>query len=309
MTCSLRDFLTDRPVLVLDGAMGTELHRRGAALPLPLWSAHPLIHAPQLVRAVHADYAMAGADILTTDTFRTNLRALRRAGMERRWEELNLRAVQLAFEARDRHPESRPILIAAGIAPVEDCYEPGSVPEPPELLEEHGRQAALLAQSGADFLLFETLGTIREAAAAAEAGAATGREFCVGFICGSEGRLLSGEPLVEAVAAVERFQPAALFVNCTPLPDIATALSELLRLTSCPVGCYANTVLPDNAPVEDEEAGRAYAREALAWVSAGARIVGGCCGTTPGVIRRVADAVKPEGQIPAPGECPSGATA
>lgn len=82
--------------LVLDGAMGTELERRGLAAPLPLWSAGALLSAPDAVAAVHRDYLAAGADILVANTFRTNPRTLRSAGRFDDGERLNHLAVDLA---------------------------------------------------------------------------------------------------------------------------------------------------------------------------------------------------------------------
>ncbi|HEU4334332.1 MAG TPA: homocysteine S-methyltransferase family protein, partial [Candidatus Eisenbacteria bacterium] len=76
----LRSRLIRGEVILLDGAMGTELDRRGVATPLPLWSAAALIEAPEVVRAIHEDSIRAGADVVTTNTFRTTARTMRRAG-------------------------------------------------------------------------------------------------------------------------------------------------------------------------------------------------------------------------------------
>src|SRR5512146_2033834 len=85
--------------LLLDGATGTELQRRGVDTSLPLWSARALLEAPEVLRAIHADYIAAGADILTTNTFRTHRRTLTRAGLGERTHELTQLAVKIAREA------------------------------------------------------------------------------------------------------------------------------------------------------------------------------------------------------------------
>ncbi len=291
------EFLEQRRLLILDGAMGTELLRQDVDLAEPLWSANAILRAPHLVRNMHFHYLNAGADIITTNTFRSNVRALRKAGMQDRWEEVNLRAVELAFEARERYRPARPVLIAGGLAPVEDCYRPADVPPDDALRDEHGRQAALLAMLGVDFLLAETMMTVRESAAVAQACAATGKEFAVSFVTDRGGALLSGESLAEAVAAVAAYGPAALLVNCVPARDMHRVFSILRSHSPVPCGCYANTGDPGSA---GEEAIRrdvdieGFVEASRAWVEAGARIVGGCCGTTPAHIEALVLAHVPE---------------
>ncbi len=293
----LSELLAQRPLLILDGATGTELLRQDLDLPAPLWSANAILRAPHMVRNIHFHYLNAGADIITTNTFRSNLRALRKAGMEDRWEEVNLRAVEFAFEARERYRPARPVLIAGGIAPVEDCYRPEDVPPDDELREEHQRQAALLAMLGVDFLLAETMMTVREAAAAAEACAATGKEFAVSFVTDATGVLLSGEPLPDAVAAVTAFGPAALLVNCVAAADMRTAFETLHRISPVPAGCYANTGHP--GPLGEDAIRRdvdveGFVDASRALIDAGARIIGGCCGTTPEHIEALVRQYVPE---------------
>jgi S-methylmethionine-dependent homocysteine/selenocysteine methylase len=277
--------------------MGTELLRQKVDLSAPLWSANAILRAPHLVRNLHYHYLNAGADIITTNTFRSNIRAMRKAGMEDRWEEVNLRAVEFAFEARERYRPARPILIAGSLAPIEDCYRPEDVPPDDELREEHRQQAALLTMLGVDFLLAETMMTVRESAAVAQACAATGKEFAVSFITDRDGILLSGEPLAEAVAAVAAYRPAALMVNCVPAGAMHQAFRVLHEHSPVPCGCYANT--GDPGPLGEEAIRRdldveGFVEASRAWVASGARIVGGCCGTTPAYIEGLAHAHVPE---------------
>ena len=92
---SFRRLLETRGPLILDGAMGTELQRRGVDIGLPLWSANALVAAPDIVLQIHRDYIAAGADIITTNTFRTTPRAFRNAGLPDRSAELTASAVHL----------------------------------------------------------------------------------------------------------------------------------------------------------------------------------------------------------------------
>lgn len=281
---TLSALLEQKAVIILDGAMGTELHAQGVDIGLPLWSANALLRAPHVVRNIHFHMLHAGADVLTTNTFRSNPRALEKAGYGSRWEELTLRAVELAFEARERYHPARPVLVAGGLAPVEDCYRPDLVPSPAELQEEHGRQAEMLAMLGADLLLVETMLSVREAAAAAAACAETGKEFAVSFVCDAEGRLLSGESLEEASAAVTPHAPAALMVNCVSALHIRRAHAALRAATAIPTGVYANTGNPEpgeHVETHEDVDVDGFAEATAACVGDGARIVGGCCGSTP----------------------------
>jgi S-methylmethionine-dependent homocysteine/selenocysteine methylase len=278
---------------MLDGAMGTELRRRGVDTGLPLWSAAAVVTHPQIVRRIHLEYIESGADVITTDTFRTTARTFGRAGLSDRSEELTARAVALAIEAcaaaRDRD-----VLIAGSIAPLEDCYRPDLVPSGGELLEEHAELATRLARYGVDFLLLETMGTVREAEAACTAALATGKEVVVSFLVRENGTLYGGEPLEEAVRAVSRPGVLALSLNCLSPRVLESPLQLLRSLSDLPLAVYGNIGRPGEehseefvADVSPEE----YASYALGWVRTGASIVGGCCGTTPATMRALREAL------------------
>lgn len=282
-------------VLVLDGAMGTRLGELGHPLVRPLWSAEPLLTAPQVVREVHRQYIAAGADILTTNTFRTNLRTFVAAGLgeleARRATEL---AVRLAQEAVERSG-GRSIRIAGSIAPVCDCYHPEMVPGFAELLSEHRLLAVWLAESGVDLALIETMNTMREAVAAAQAAREAGLEVWVSFLCGSqEDRLLSGERLDEAVQAVVGEGATAVGVNCLPVELGAPCLRRIGSITDRPMLVYANggKVESDGRWRVDESLTPArYGEYCRLWIQAGARFIGGCCGTGPAHIQAVRNTV------------------
>ena len=303
-----------RPLL-LDGATGTELNRRGVSTDLPLWSARALLEAPDILRQIHADYLAAGAEVLTTNTFRAHRRSLARAGLGARARELTFLAAQIAAEipnpksqipnqkTGDRGPETEipnlksqipnlksQIILAGSLAPLEDCYSPELVPPPAECEREHAEMAQNLAEAGVDFILIETMNTAREAAAAAQAAAATGLPFAVSFVCRSDGRLFSGESVTAAARAVLPFGPALLGINCTPTLTLHEPLAELAAVTTLPLAAYGNVghtddvsgwTLTDDVPPEE------YARYAARWLETAPnlRLLGGCCGTSPAHIR------------------------
>jgi len=274
-------------IRLLDGATGTELERRGVPCALPLWSAHALLDAPDVVRAIHRDYARAGATALTANTFRTQAHGLARAGLASRAEELSASAVRLAREgAREAGVESP--LVLGSAAPLEDCYSPELVPGDSILARAHAAHAHSLAAAGADAILIETMNTAREAEAALRAAREAGLDALVSFVCGPDARLLSGEPLGEAIARVAALGPLAVGVNCAPWSVLAPCL-PVLRAASLPFFAYANL----GAPLAEGARTRSltpakFAREAAGWFAAGAAGVGGCCGTTPAHIAALA---------------------
>jgi len=277
--CSIRERLAAPAPLLLDGATGTELARRGIEIEVPEWSTRALLTAPEIVQSVHASYVAAGAELVTANTFRTHARNLSAAGLEARSAELTRLAVKLAREAAGDAS-----WIAGSQAPLEDCYSPQLTPPTADLEVEHGRMARCLADCGVDVILVETQPTIREAVIAAGAAASTGVPTFVSFVCGSDARLLSGETIHDAIDAVRGCRSAAILVNCLPSTAVPAALRAMRACADVPIGAYANIGYADSRgqwvstgdvdPV-------VYAARAREWVDAGARIVGGCCGTTP----------------------------
>lgn len=277
------------PPLLLDAAMGSDLDRRGLRTTLPLWSAIGLIERPDLVRAIHRDNLASGADIITTNTFRSTARTLRKAGLEEAAaDELDRLAVELALAARDEAGRND-ALIAGSIAPLDECYDPTFETAADVALVEHVAQARNLAQSGVDFLMIETMPTIREAVLTAQAAVQTGLPVTVGFVCkpgdnGGTARLMSGESLADAVAALEPLTVAMVFANCAAPDVISSALRQLRDLTDIPLGGYANVGSVDNEVGWNPAGalrGDAYAEAAAEWLELGARVIGGCCGTHP----------------------------
>lgn len=272
--------LAEGAPLRMDGATGTELERLGIRSSLPLWSAHALFEAPQSVLEVHRGYVAAGAEVLTANTFRTQRRTLARGHHGERARQLTEFAVDLARRATEAAPH--PVWVLGSAPPLEDCYRPDLVPDADALAAEHAEHAANLVAAGVDAILAETHNNVGEAVAAARAAREAGAEVLVAFVCEGGPRLLSGEPLAEGLAAVAEFAPLAVGVNCLP-PDEAEACLATLVAADAPFFVYANL----GRPAEDGSFGadattspEAFAAHGRRWLAAGARAVGGCCGTT-----------------------------
>jgi S-methylmethionine-dependent homocysteine/selenocysteine methylase len=285
--------LASGPPLLLDAAMGTELQRRDADTKLPLWSAAALVRDPELVWTIHSDEVSAGADILTANTFRTHARSLAKAGLAERSGELGALAVQLAHQAAAA--PGRDIFVAGSLSPLEDCYRPDLVPDDAALSREHGAQARFLAEAGVDLILAETHNTIREAVAALRAAKATGLPVFVSLVTDGSGRLLSGESIADAARALLPLEPDALGVNCVPAARLAGDLAALAAAApGVPLLAYGNLGLPDDSrgwAFTEELSPEEYAETARGWIERGARIVGGCCGTTPAHSRALRQAI------------------
>lgn len=265
--------------MLLDGAMGTELTRRGVNTTLPLWSAGALISAPEVVRQIHMDYLNAGADIITTNTFRTHARNIRNSAEAKR---LTHVAVELAKEA---HAETgKSAFIAGSVAPLEDCYSPHLTPHEGYCQREQAEMVNKLVESGVDLLLIETMNTIHEAVAAARPAHILKIPYVVSFVTNEHHQLLSGETLQRAVDAILPFEPAAFLINCIPTRHISETVKVLRECTDLPIGAYGNMGTPDDVDgwaSADDMPPALYCTHAENWLSLGLKIIGSCCGSTP----------------------------
>ncbi|MDG4550684.1 MAG: homocysteine S-methyltransferase [Candidatus Contendobacter sp.] len=303
----LRPLLAQYPVLVLDGALATELERRGCDLRDPLWSAKVLIEAPDLIRQVHWDYFNAGADCAITASYQASVTGFMRRGLSHA-ESLDLirRSVRLAMEARDAfwrepaHRTGRPRpLIAASVGPYGAFLADGSEYRgdyglsEAELMDFHRPRMAALLEAGADLLACETIPCFIEARALARLLA----EFpdasaWISFSARDEAHLSHGERLAECVAWLnDNSQVAAVGVNCTAPRHLPTLIEAAHAVTSKPIVVYPNsgeTYDPARRNWSGVPDAEAFAADARRWHASGARLLGGCCRTTPDHIRAIA---------------------
>src|SRR5437764_7193066 len=192
-------------MIVIDGATGTELARRGIDTRTSLFSAAALLddRGCRTLREVHRDYVNAGAQVVTANTFRTNPR---KAGP--RWRELTETAVKIARE-------SGAAKVAGSIAPVEDCYLPDRRPPPEVALNEHRQMAQALAEC--DLLLVETVAAADEGLAAVQAAVETGKPVWVSAMVMPDGRMRSGDDLAAFFAKARALGASATLLNCIPV--------------------------------------------------------------------------------------------
>lgn len=306
----IEGYLAAQPALILDGALATELERRGADLFDPLWSAKLLIEKPALIQAVHRDYFAAGADVATTATYQATFAGFLRRGLQREAASRLLRdAVALAVAARDdfwsdaanRAGRRRP-LVAASIGPYGAMLADGSeyrghyAATDAALREFHAPRLEVLARSGADLLACETLPCLREAVILAELL----HDYApltawMSFSCQDDSRNCEGEDVAVCAAALRAFdQVAAIGVNCTAPQFVTGLLKRMAGATDRPLLAYPNSGERYEPKAKRWESGGstpAFAARAAEWLDAGARLIGGCCRTTPADIAAIRAAV------------------
>ncbi|MFC1618567.1 homocysteine S-methyltransferase family protein [Candidatus Neomarinimicrobiota bacterium] len=287
---SMSDMLMENQVLLLDGAMGTELNRRGIDTTLPLWSARALDLAPQVVQAIHREYVEAGSSVITANTFRTTRYTYQQTGMNEleahhHAREATFKAVSLA-----RNASTGKALVAGSLAPVADCYTPNDYPGRIIAENTYTELSSWLLEAGVDLLLLETHITFEEVQCVLDAAQQTDLPIWISFLIDQDLCLWDGTPLQKAVALAEQKGAQAVLINCVTLDIAHNGVEALNTATSLPFGIYANAGHSHPSKdgtiseyVEDAD----FAAAAQSWVAAGAHIVGGCCGTTPTTISRL----------------------
>jgi homocysteine S-methyltransferase len=303
VTSPFEPLLRERGTILLDGGMGTELDRRGLDLRDPLWSARALVETPEAVRDVHAAYFEAGADVAISSSYQASFEGLAAKGLTRDdAERLFRRSVELAREAADGF--GGPRLVAASVGPYGAYLGNGAEYtgdydlDEPGLIEFHRPRLEALAAAGPDVFAIETIPSIVEAAALVTAlEAVPAVPAWMSFSCRDGSHLCDGTPFDHAVeVAAASPSVVALGVNCTS-PAHVTSLVSLASRAGLPVVCYPNRgafwdplrkVWVD-PPRQDP---RPLLRP-VEWRDAGARLIGGCCGTTPDDIAAMAAALRP----------------
>lgn len=290
-------------IVLLDGGMGQALALRSRRPVSPLWSAQVMLDEPQLVTALHRDFIMAGARVITVNSYSATPQRLARDGDPGLFEPLHAAALSAAQKARDE--SGREVNIAGCLPPLVASFHPDSVPGDATCLRDYRRIVALQA-TGVDLFLCETMSLAREARCATIAAAESGLPVWVAFTVDDEDgtRLRSGEPLVEAAREVVAAGAERVLVNCS-VPEMVTAAMGELAGLGVPFGGYANaftSVAPlqpggtvDSLSSRTDLGPDGYAAHALKWVELGATIVGGCCEVGPEHIATLAERLSAEG--------------
>jgi 5-methyltetrahydrofolate--homocysteine methyltransferase len=321
-TDALTVLLRER-ILVIDGAMGTMIQGHGLdeagyrGERFADWHSDVRgnsdllsLSQPDIIRSIHREYLESGADFVATNTFSAQRISQADYDMEDLAYELNYESARLAREAADAVTESdpsRPRYVAGGLGPTNrtasispDVNDPGFRNTSfEELVAAYVEQAAGLVDGGADVLLVETIFDTLNAKAAIFALETLfeerGRRWPVivsGTITDASGRTLSGQVTEAFWNSVRHARPLAIGLNCAlGAAEIRPYLAELSRVADCFVSCYPNAGLP-NAFGEYDETPDQMSAVLKEFTGAGlVNLVGGCCGTTPAHIARIAEVV------------------
>ncbi len=298
--------LRTQPVVVLDGALATELERRGCDLPDPLWSARVLLEAPAVIRQVHEEYFAAGADCAITASYQATFQGFARCGLDVD-DAANLMrlSVQLAVEARDacwanprnRVGRARPF-VAASVGPYGAFLHDGSEYRgdyglsEAELMAFHRPRLAVLAAAGADMLACETIPCLVEARALARLlEEFPGVSAWFSFTARDSTHISAGETLAACAQWLDRYpQVAAIGVNCTAPQFVPGLVRSVAEVTRKPILAYPNSGESYDAACANWQGTvnrEGFGTLAQQWYDSGARVIGGCCRTTPDDIRAV----------------------
>lgn len=295
------------PALVIDGALATELERRGYDLKDELWSAKILLEQPEAIQQLHYDYFKAGADCAITASYQATIKGFEKRGLsEQEAIALLQKSVRLAIEARDefwadesnRAGRSKPF-VAASVGPYGAYRADGSEYRgnygltEEELMDFHRPRMKALIEAGPDLLACETIPCLSEAQALVKLL----DEFQViqawiSFSCRDAAHVSEGQRLEDCVRSVES-NPfvIAVGVNCTSPEYIPSLIREVRKATDKPVLVYPNSgerYDPSTNDWDGQPVYESFSKQARGWFEVGARLIGGCCRTTPQDIEGIA---------------------
>ena len=285
----LRAMLDDGRVRVADGAMGTMLYERGVFLNVcydELNATHP-----ELVEDVHIQYLRAGAEILETNTFGANPVKLSSYRLEDRTEELNRCAAEIAVRVGGGRAA-----VAGAIGPLGIRVEPLGPTSLEEAREYFGRQVDGLLAGGVHGFILETFSDLAELEQAFRAVKSRCDLPVIAQVTveGDDGKTASGASAEQAARAADDWGADVVGLNCSVGPAVVLeALERIARVTSRPLSAQPNAGLPSAVRERKMYLTRPdyMAQYARRLIDAGARIVGGCCGTTPEHIRSISEQV------------------
>jgi len=281
------DRLQSVPFLIADGATGSNLQARGMVMgtPAEMW----VLEQPDQIIRLHQDFIDAGAEILLTCTFGATSLRLEQVGLSERTDEINKRAVELAKKACRRNQ----IYIAGSIGPTGYLFKPFGQLDEEKAFHVFAQQAKALIEAGVDLIVIETQFDLAEASAAIKSvRSISALPLVCSFSFDRGTRTMMGLKPAQVGQEIPPLGVDMIGLNCgRSLEDNLKALHELRAATTLPIWFKPNAGLP-----RLDDAGRPIynitpeqmALPVQEWLSGGAKVVGGCCGTSPDHLRQIA---------------------
>lgn len=287
----LARLLDPAEVVMFDGAMGTMLYAKGVFI--NQCYDELVLRAPDLVREVHAAYVKAGAEVVETNTFGANRAKLTQYGLEGQVTLINRRAAEVAREAAG---ESR--LVAGAVGPLGVRLEPYGPTSKDDARAMFAEQMTALADGGADCFVLETFGDLEELEQAVLAAREVNASMPViaQATVGPELRTAYGASPEDVACALDKWGVDVIGLNCSVGPQtILEAIERMAAVTSRKLSAQPNAGMPRDVGgrsmyMASPEYMATYARHL---VQAGAKVVGGCCGTTPEHTKAMVEGVRP----------------
>ena len=287
----LRRLLDPDSVVVFDGAMGTMLYSRGVFINQCYDALN--VTTPDLIREIHREYVKAGAEVLETNSFGANRIKLAQYGLESQVAELNIAAVKLAREAAGDS-----VLVAGAVGPLGVRLEPFGPTSVEEAFEAFREQMVALKQGGADLFILETFADLDEMEQAIRAARAVDPEMPIvaQMTIGVDGLTPYGDTAASVAQKLDAWGADVIGLNCSVGPQtILEAVERMTPVTKKKISAQPNAGMPREVGgrsmyMASPEYMASYARHLI---QAGAKIVGGCCGTTPEHIHSMVEGVRP----------------
>lgn len=310
----LAEFLARQALIVVDGALGTELERKGCDLNDALWSSKVLLDHPEVIREIHWSYLQAGADCITTSSYQSSIQGFMAHGFDRAGAYALIRkSSELAVAARDeywnglsaseRAQRCKPLVVAS-LGPYGAYLADGSEFRGDYALDEavlfdfYRPRIQALLEGGADLLGCETLPSADEALIVLKLLEAEFPEARAWFSFSAKDRahISNGESIETVVQKIAPHQAVlAIGINCTPPQYIEDLVIRIAKNTDKLIIVYPNsgeTYDAEDKTWHNHSTHGEFAAQAHRWYERGARLIGGCCRTSPREIQDVAHELK-----------------
>jgi len=292
---ALLDRLVDPERIVLfDGAMGTMLYQRGVFINQCYDELN--LRSPDLIREIHRQYVKSGAEVLETNSFGANRLKLTQYGLEGQVKEINRSAAQLARAVADE--AEHPVLVAGAIGPLGVRLEPYGPTSEADARAVFHEQMASLKEGGADLFILETFGDLHEIKEAIRAAREVDPSMPVvaQMTIGADHRTSYGATAEDVARALDGWGADVIGLNCSVGPQIILeCIERMVSVTRRKLSAQPNAGMPRDVGgrsmyMASPEYMATYARHLI---HAGAKVLGGCCGTTPDHIKAICEGIRP----------------